>query len=226
MRNYEHALEWIRILSLFSSVFIAESVIKNLEKHGRIDKLWLTLLIGFVAIATMHVLELVVTTLFHRSMWIKQVLLGDEYIEGVWFDIVVGKNHYGLINIHICDGRIFIVGETFNTNGDVTATFEDYMVKFEGRTLRGAYYASHFNETTPMEVRGLSTYILSGNPGEVPKYYSGFFNDIATHDNSGQVQGFKITDNKVLGNLKNPNIRKSEIMSLIKTANELSATKR
>jgi hypothetical protein len=216
VHNYERFLEWVRILALFSAIFIADLIIKSLE-HTKVPFAGAAALTGLLAIAAMHVIELLVTTTFDRAIWLRRVILGDEYIEGVWFDTVVGQGLYGLITIHIRDGKITTTGEQFDRTGRITATWEDYVVTFEGRTLRGIYRAPQFREGGPSEVYGFSTYIFSGLPGKAPNSYSGFFADSSVEARKCQLKGLKITNKQILTKLADPVARRSCLSSLMAT---------
>src|ERR1019366_7534126 len=100
MDKYKRFLEWVRLLALFSAVFIAELIIKTLE-NTTILFMITVVVTGLIAIASMHILELLVTTLFDRAMWLRRFILGESYIEGIWIDQVIDEDLYGIITIPI-----------------------------------------------------------------------------------------------------------------------------
>jgi hypothetical protein len=206
-------LEWVRILFLFSAVFAAELLIKNFES-AELPFVGMVLITGFLAIAVMHVFELVITRIFDHSIWMRRMILGDEYIEGVWIDRVIDQDAFGVISIHVRDGALSMTGEQFRRDGRITATWDDYVANFSGNTLRAIYEAPQFREGSPSEVHGFSTYVFHGVPGKAPTYYSGLFADASHEGRRCQLQGFKVTDAKTLTELANPQQRGAALKRL------------
>ena len=203
MDKYKRFLEWVRLLALFSAVFIAELIIKTLE-NTTILFMITVVVTGLIAIASMHILELLVTTLFDRAMWLRRFILGESYIEGIWIDQVIDEDLYGIITIQIRGGEISMTGEQFDGSGNITATWEDYLVSYKGNTLRGIYQAPQFRSGAPSEIHGFSTYIFHGAPGKPPNHYSGFFADASAEGRRCQLEGIRITDKAMLAKLSEP----------------------
>jgi hypothetical protein len=221
MDNYKRFVEWVRLLSLFGAVFVADLVLTSL-KDAQAPFLVSAIVIGLVVIATMHVLELLATYVFERIWVVRRFFLGDEHIEGAWFDNVVGKEQFGMFAIHFRDGRLFISGEQYDATGKVTATWEDYLVGFEGRTLHACYRAPQFSDKEPSEVYGFTKYVFGGKPGKPPTFFSGFFADLSGECRSCQLRGFRITDRNLLERLNMPESRSHAILELMGKSRALS----
>lgn len=214
MGQYKRFIEWVRLLSLFSAVFIADLILRHLE-HTKIPFLASAAFIGLMVIATMHVMELLATTVFERLGFVRRFVLGDDCIEGMWFDNVVGEDLFGLITIQFRDGGISISGEQYDAAGKITATWENYVVAFEGCTLRAIYRAPQFRGGVPSEVYGFTTYVFTGRPGKPPSFFSGFFADISGESRKCQLRGFRITDKKIMARIGKPESRREAIAELM-----------
>ena len=214
MESYIRFQEWVRIAALFGAIFIAELLLKAIESST--VPVLAAFILGITGIASMHVIELAVTTLFDRWEWLRRFILGGEYIEGTWVDHVVGEKLYGLIYIQIRDGKILTTGEQFDENGKVTATWENYFAHFVGNTLHNLYRAPHYNTAGVSEVQGYSVYVFHGGAGKPPQSYSGFFADTTSSGGRGQVEGFKVSSEQILRKLASPTAKYEVLVGLSK----------
>lgn len=214
MRRYHNFLEWVRLLALFSAVFLADVVLRLLEQVHAAHYVSV-LVLGFCAIAVFHVTELLVTTLFERLTWLRRWVLGDEWVEGVWFDAVQGRDLFGIITIQQKEGSATVVGEQFDANGKVTATWENFVVLIEGNTMRAIYRAPQFNGAAPSELLGFTTYVFSGMPDKPPSFYNGYFADMSQDARKCQLRGYRIKDRQILKRLRDPQAKQATLLELI-----------
>lgn len=83
MQRFEHFLGWSRGLASFIAIFLAELIIEKLQ-DAKIPFVGAFLLAVIIGIVAMQLFEFAVTALFDRAKWIRRVVFGDDYIEGMW----------------------------------------------------------------------------------------------------------------------------------------------
>lgn len=219
MQRYQHFVDWVRLLALFTAVFVADLFLRQLE-HYHVSSMLIALLLGISVIVCLHIAELVAVRLAEDISWIKRWLLGPEWIEGVWFDEVIGQDHFALLSISLVEGTINVRGEQFDTRGTVTATWESTASAKDGNTLVTLYRSPQFLDNQLRETTGMSTYIFHGEPGQPPDFYSGFFIDSAESGRRCQLSGFRVKDAPVVRRLMDTHARRAEILSLIRRMQE------
>ncbi len=216
MERYKRFLEWTRTLAVFVAVFIAELVLKGLENYAM--PLWATTLaLGITAIISLHVAEAGLVRLVEAAPFLRRLIFAHQWIEGLWFDEVVGENHFALVTISTVEGELRVCGEQFDEHGAITATWESCAAVLEGSTLRTIYRSPQFYNGPPTETSGMSTYVFTGRPGHAPDFYSGSFVDAAEGGRRCQIRGARIKEQALIRQLMNRESRRAELVELART---------
>ena len=151
--------------------------------------------------------------MFDSCPLVRKLALGDDYLEGVWIDAVTGSDLFGVISISYKDGHLRMNGEQYNTQGAVTACWDNFLINIDGRTVRTLYRAPQYGAGAPSELLGFSTYIFSGPPGKPPQRYTGYFADCSIPGARCGLRGIRITDKALLKRLSSPSERHDALLA-------------
>lgn len=172
------------------------------------------LLIG----AFVRIFRVLAVRAVNRSQRVRRVILGADFIEGVWFDVlhINGELFCALITVYIRDGKYSVVGKQFDANGDLIVTWTSITSVFDGNTLHYLYRA-HYNRLEPPEERqGISIWNFSRASGSrAPISFSGYFVDMVSGFRSEVFTGRKLNKSEV-SDLENPTGEKDLISKLMR----------
>lgn len=214
MKRHEQFVEWARMLVVFSAVFITDYILEHL-KDSDLPATLGTIILGLVAIGSLQVSEWLILNAIERATWLKRLMFGEQWIEGIWFDEVVGHDHYALVAISFENGQPHVHGEQFDVRGDVTTTWESTASVLDGHTMRTIYRSPQFIGGELREINGYSTYVFQARPGQCPDFYSGSFCDIERDGRQCQIRGHRITDALSLSELGDEKTRRACVVRLI-----------
>lgn len=220
MERLEKFYRFVNVVLVVIVLFLEAQIVHCLEKSG-IHNFWLlfvvtaTLLIAFFKFG-----EWLVEKMIENLDWLKKLIIGDEYIEGLWIDKVEisGRNFYGLLIISMKDGVYKVNGSQYSDKATLQNRWITISSDFENYTLKTIYQTTYFDEAKLEEPYGISSYnfqktSLHGKP----LIFSGTFYDVSRDFITKSFYGFKVTDKKVINKLKHPDKTAQAIMDLIQS---------
>lgn len=148
------------------------------------------------------------------SSTVRQILIGKEWIEGTWMDIVRVKDQIqkvGVLYFEVREDSIFVTGSNYKTNGEVDNSFTSEITKFDWPKLRLWYQSDKRTIGSPTS-GGFSELRFVPREGP-PQKYSGFCQDY--NGKRGNCSGWRIIDKSILKKLDNPSTTKEVILQQV-----------
>ena len=211
MNRYERFSNFFRIMALVGAILLADILLNKLQGLNIPPVIAFTLK-GISAVAVLQIAEFLSSWLFDSSSFVRRIALGTEYLEGVWLDTVTDSDLFGILNVSYRNGQLCMNGESYDLEGNVTASWDNFQINIDGRTVRALYRSPQYSDGVPSEILGFSTYIFSGPPGKAPEQYSGYFADSSSHGARCALRGFRIVDKTILKRLRSPNERQEALL--------------
>jgi len=178
LKIFRHATQ---SLVVFGTFWLEKAVEHDLllGTHASPTLIWIVAAVGLVALLWFS--EWLINKCFDRSVWLRKRILGDDFIEGVWFNKVklpLPGQAYGLLYIEVKEEGVVVHGSQHKENGQLTATWESYMADYRGNTLRYAYAVKYTERGDIQDVQGVSDISFLKRAGIAPQEYNGRFHDI------------------------------------------------
>ena len=190
LQNFIHGAAYLGLLIGFYLEKKFEEQILGKEAHLA----WRVFLPFLVLLVFAKIFEWGTGTAVERWSWMRKIISGDSYIEGVWFNkVLTEKPLYGLLLIEFKEGTISLDGEQLDSNAKLTATWHSSMAKFDGKILTYAYEVDYAGKEQPHMIHGVSEISFSRVtvPGP-PTNYNGHFQDIAADHKNCPFTGFRV----------------------------------
>jgi hypothetical protein len=174
--------------------------------------IFLSLLITIVIIGLLNYL---VENLIDHSSRIRKMLLGDDYIEGYWYDITLGNNKEmlwaTLVHIYYDKGALKVNGLQYRESGDKVCVFKSTYAVYHDKTLFFEY-RSLTNAIDNFVEHGITQQLFE-NPAQA---YTGFYIDY-TNSLRFLIHGIKVTKGELKkhNNLKQTVNRKQYLLEKI-----------
>lgn len=214
----------VKAFALFGALYLE----KYLEVHlldAKSPKPVLVTVLAFLGlIAAIKLAEAVADFAVERWRGLRRTILGDSYIEGVWFNKVpIASPLYGLLRIEIKEGSMRVEGEQYDQTGSMTATWHSDMAQFDGSILTYAYKVIYAKVGQQQEIPGISriSFAKASHSG-VPRSYNGHFQDIAGNEVTCCFTGFRIEDKQTIQRLETPAEKQNAVKQLVGSADRLS----
>jgi hypothetical protein len=183
----------------------------------------LLVIVAFLSLlASIKIFERLAETSIERWRWLRKSILGDNYIEGVWFNKVpTNPPLYGLLRIELRDGSVGVEGEQYDQDATLTATWHSEMAHFDGSILTYAYRVIYVREGQSHEIQGISriSFAKVSQKG-VPRSYNGHFQDIAVEQKNFCFTGFLLEDQQILAKIERPDGKHEAITALVTKLNQ------
>ena len=110
LHTFRHA---IQSLVIFGGFYLEKLVEHDLLENTKTPPpvIWIVAAIGLVGL--LWLIEYLINVWFDRSQWFRQKLLGDDFIEGIWFNKVKlsDKSLFGLLRIEIKEGGVIVLNQ-------------------------------------------------------------------------------------------------------------------
>ncbi len=178
MDKIEQWEKWFRrvscLLSGLAALGIEHWFREGMEAHIGVS--WLCAILAFLGLVELA------DFLFEKIInvrWIRRIILGRQWIEGTWFDVVVDKESKNIINAGIIkitseDSILSISGDIYSPHGRHVGGFNSVLVKREGGKVEFIFCRDGLDKDTPEY--GHATYTFS-HPlhGEVSRYTGSFY---------------------------------------------------
>jgi hypothetical protein len=218
MKRLENFYKDINMILIVVVLAIEGLVVEQL-KESKIEHEWVILLCSIVFLVfVFKLLGRAVEKSIENSECIRALILGADYIEGTWFDMVEigGDKFYGLVTHSYNEGHIEQSGEQISANGSPQNTWNSLASKYEDNTLTIIYRVNYFDEAIIEQRLGISTIDFSKSAKHrSPTSFSGTFYDMSNNFVTKSFRGFKVTDEEILAQLENSQTKLQAIKKLI-----------
>lgn len=219
-------------LGVAIGVVLAERLSSWLEAW--LSKPGAVVLFSIVVISVgIELIRFVAETLFDHSRLLRRLLLGDQYLEGAWFDImrVNGRpSEVGISYFRYDDWEIKYTGEDYDLkcDGDCPDLAMAHQFPFTAETIVYAKdnkllykYTAARSDRDDVEVAGYGELQFHPNISGIPTRYSGHYYRPEGEGNFRKVcfQGFRLDDRKdreCLQRLENPGTKRDTMRQLLK----------
>lgn len=159
-----------------------------------------------------------------KSRRLRRLILGDDYIEGVWFNKIKSGNGNlnGLVHIYFSEGDMRVSGEQYNEEGQLTATWHSTMSEYSEThaELSYAYKSNYFNAADPTKtstVEGISKIRFIKAPMfGIPRTYEGTYEDNCPSQQKHIFLGKKIESAQEIADLRGVSTKKKALKELAK----------
>lgn len=174
------------LTTLLNSTFSSINQNENLS-----NLIIITLMSSFIII-----LNILFDNLLDYSQLLRRLILGDEFIEGYWYDLSIDKEsnklkHGVLILIEYSNYSYDVTGVTFDGSGERVATFKSTISHYNDRKLF-LQYESH----TRYQESGIEVGINELSFDNPPTSYTGFYMDYGNNLRY-KIFGTKVTDKEI-----------------------------
>lgn len=206
MKKLHTFVRAVEALALFLALWIEQWAQQYLFKSHSAP-LALLVVTGFVGlVAVVKLAHYTMTHWVDTSPQLRKLILGDDYIEGYWFNKVQTSTSalFGLLRIIVTEAGVRVHGEQFDASGKLTATWESQMADYHNNNLRYAYLVKYVGRPDSQDIYGFSDISFSKVSG-CPMEYSGRFQDISPNDetaNTFTFVGFRIVNDLHIADFK------------------------
>jgi hypothetical protein len=147
-----HVQAFILALTLSLTEFLKKYIEKMLPPQWEHAAVMTWLLIFICLFILIELLQYAINNYVERSQWLRRKLLGDNFIEGIWKDVVTWNTNEGkfltggLVEITFSKGKLHVSGESFDASGRRIGSFRSLVASYRDRVL--TYSFSKFDSTT------------------------------------------------------------------------------
>lgn len=196
MKNYSIVLKTIQSTAIYVGIILISYLEKNFINNGSssyvIYFLFLVLFLGLIKLSSS-----LFSFFTERFTFIKKLILGSEYIEGIWLN--KAKDTVGIIRIVYKDESYSIDGSQYNDDGKLLATWRSTTLKFDGNRLEYVYNTHYYGTDNIGVTIGYAVYNFVRDLGSrVPFTFNGYFIDIDSSSKQHRFTSKKIIDKKLL----------------------------
>lgn len=191
MKRLQNFVRGVEAFALFFALWLEQWAEQYLFKNNSAP-LALLLLAAFVGLVVfVKLAQFLVTRWVDKSPTLRRLILGDDYIEGFWFNKVQTHDAalFGLLRIKVTEGGVTVHGEQYDESGRLTATWDSQMAEYHNNTLQYAYLVKYVGRSDTQDVYGFSDISFSKVTG-CPGQYTGRFQDISPIDKTANTFTF------------------------------------
>lgn len=192
-------------------------IIEKLKKYE--EREWLILFFGIIALVLIFkFLDLLVEKIIERSAYLRELILGDDYIEGTWIDLIEinGTKYYGLYTNAYKEGQIVQNGEQLTSEGIPTNSWKTIASKYENNTLTLIYQVNYFEVEKIEQPYGIVSISYSKiATHKSPIAFTGTYYELSKQFYTNSFRGFKVINKNTLKKLNQPEKRSETIKELI-----------
>ncbi|AXG70534.1 hypothetical protein KORDIASMS9_02774 [Kordia sp. SMS9] len=191
-------------VAIFLAGYIQTSVLDN-----KIDnKVLAILIIAVTLLICVEVGSIVIEYFINNNSWIRKIILGEEFFEGLWIDVTEIKT-YALIRIKYEKGFYLLQGESYNSDGELLGTWKSVNSWISNGKLECYYKGNYDDQVSDFDGRNEFSFMCSN--GKIPCRFTGYYMDIVTEFRQYRIIGERI-EKDIEIKLTNP----SEIKNFIK----------
>ena len=216
MDRLEKISQVTQTLSLATSAVVGQQVSSWMERQKAFPA-WLPPLAALlIVVVGLHVLQALLETLFSSLKPLRRLLLGNQFIEGIWFDLSQADGRpivVGIARIMLAGSTVRFYGDDFSVDGTRQGHYMSDYASLEWPKLKYKY-TYHVSGTRQLSNQGFgeAQFLARGGP---PQQYVGFHFDIL----EGQrvtYEGWRIEDRSILDKLDNPNTRRKVVLEFFR----------
>lgn len=218
MKKLENFYKNITIAIIVVILVIEGSIVHFLKESQLKNQILILFFSIALLIFVFKLLGLAVEKVVEKSDCIRAWILDEDYIEGIWFDMVEINGHkfYGLVTHTYKDGHIEQSGEQISSTGLPQNSWNTLASKYEDNTLTIIYRVNYFDEKIVEQRLGITTIDFSKQAnGKRPVTFSGTFYDMSNDFITKSFRGFKVTNTEILSELENPETKLGALKKLI-----------
>jgi hypothetical protein len=166
------------------------SVIEDRFKDKTVSNVVTTVVVVILS----YLLGKIFESIIENNRSIRKFLLGDDFIEGYWYDEAKDLSHVTLYSIKFKNDNYVVEGESFNEMGKSFSTWKSEVSIYDsdGRILYINYRLYTDNPSKPLEF-GILNLNFAGSP---TTSNTGFYCDHTSNIKS-TIQGVKLTDEEI-----------------------------
>lgn len=218
MQRVQKVHEYIDTLLVISVLYAEGTILDNLEQHyfKNHTLIFVGCIVFFVSV--FKLLEWLIAKLIKNSEHIREFILGEDFIEGIWFDSTVEDNEktYGLFTNSYHGTEIEQNGELYSEECQPLNSWTSIASSYKEGTLILVYKVNYVQEEIIEQRLGLLTISFAKTAKQKsPKTIIGTFYDVSEDVRSKSFYGFKVTDKAILKALSNPETKRQAIRQLI-----------
>ena len=215
MDRYNSAKLFFAALGISISVIFAQIATEWIKSKG-LDN-WLAAISAILIVLSVgKILEIVFNELFERIRWMRKLWLGDQFVEGIWFEVVFKDNvpsYYGLLTIRSDRSGVRIGGQGYDSDGSKLEFFQSNDVSISWPMLTYTYTAHRRSTANPIN-SGVENIIFEERDSAPPIRLTAVFTDIFTGD-SHETEAWKVTDAEICDMISLPASRREAVRRLI-----------
>jgi hypothetical protein len=169
-----------------------------------------------VVITTFQLLQFTFDTIFEMSAGVRKLLLGREFVEGTWLDLLSHDGvpfAYGITRIVSTGASLRITGEDYDLDASSTGFYRIDMLMFEFPKIKYKYtYQKSDNPGLAQEGFGEIQFMERNGP---PKKYAGFSFNLKD-DRRVTFESWKVENKDIFVQLENPESEQKAILEFFK----------
>lgn len=203
-------------ISIGVGVVIGQKASVWVEQYYK--SVWLSPLVALIIFAIcFQFLTYLLENLFDGSKRLRKILLGRQFVEGTWLDLMSKEAKpfsYGISYIKSFElSSLRISGEDFDLEGNNCGHYYSDLIKVEWPTIKYTYTYQH-SSNPQLSCQGLGELQFIEREGPPNRYRGSFFDILEGKRNT--FEGWKVKDSKLLNQLDNPNTQKEAILNFFK----------
>lgn len=176
-------------------------------------------LILMVSIIIFALAETLLSQILDRLIFVRCILYGRSFIEGVWIDVVVDKTNRailfgGVLLIEFENGQVCMSGESFDCEGKRLGSFGTTNCWYERFRLKYNYKLHTVESNASSEMGYGESHFARPAPAQRSSSYSGFFID-TFHSMKVHVEGELVNDPDSLSRLSTLAGKRAAVLQLI-----------
>lgn len=218
MQRVQKIHEYIDTLLVVAVLYTEGSILDRLEQHffRNHTLIFVGCILFFVLV--FKLLEWLITKLIKNSASIREFILGEDFIEGIWFDATVEDSNrtYGLFTNSYHGTEIEQNGELYSAECLPLNSWTSIASSYKEGTLILVYKVNYVQEEIIEQRLGILTISFAKTEKQKsPKTIIGTFYDVSENIKSKSFYGFKVTDKAILKELSHPETKRQAIRKLI-----------
>lgn len=176
-----------------------------------------------IVVVIFQLLKFIFDSIFEMSEGMRKILLGREFVEGTWLDLMSQNGipvAYGITRMASSGTSLRISGEDYDLNAKRTGYYSVDMLIFEFPKIRYKYTYQR-SDNQGLEEAGFGEFQFRERNGP-PVKCSGFFFNLM-EDRRITFESWKVIDKEILAMLDSPESDKKAILGFFKLKLESSS---
>jgi hypothetical protein len=212
MNRYQRLDQVFLYLAIATATVVGNQLRVYLDKNSINDIYSMLGILCFVALLT-GILRHLLIIWAGESTLIRQAILGKQYVEGTWIDIIEitsGEWLIGIIAINAAGPGLTYGGENITITGHSRGTFNSTLIHVEWPTMVFRYKNS---STSPDPLKaGLVTVTFIADCAGPPARYTAELHD-NTESEPRPIEAWKVRDKNTLAALQDPTKRTEAVLA-------------